>query len=425
MDMIRISTETLDDLHSRLTRVTLDLDSCMQSVRSVMGKIDRQSGANVQVPVSIGNRSYGVCISGGTAKEVLNNCTRAIGVCKESSHRLSAAVKNSSALFLDNEDSLIALFENTDEGSTSTNQGSGSSSGGGAGSEMEKNDFVSGMMDFLQKLLSMGDDGQKIFAAIMAAIRALGGSALSAQAIALSNMSLAEIISSSAGEALFGKMSGLAVASFLMKVATGVASDIESGLPADRIICNALGNTITGALTTIGGAVVGDVAATALMGALAAVPGLQPALPAISFVVYPLCNVIATMGIDAAMSMEVFGKPVSQHLNDAIYAAYNGITEGVQVAQEVFSTLSDYAQTGAEMIQQGVESVVDFAGDVVDSGVEFVNNVVDNSVEFVNDVVDSGVEFVNDVVDSGQEFISNVADGFTGLVNTGLSWLGA
>ena len=62
-------------------------------------------------------------------------------------------------------------------------------------SEEEKNSFVAGMMDFVQNLLSLGDDGQKIFDGLIAAIRAFGGTALSAELIALSNAGLSGAIS--------------------------------------------------------------------------------------------------------------------------------------------------------------------------------------------------------------------------------------
>lgn len=414
-DMIRVSTETLSDIVTKLNSLRSELQQQVGAVNSVMGRIDRASGSEVAVNISLGSRQSGVIISGGPVKTVLNNCVRAMRVCTEESSRLAGAVRNSSEMFTANERALIARFEGVEQGEASSHQttGSGAAADGGA-AEAEKNSFISGMMDFLQKLLSMGDDGQKIFQGIMAALRALGGSALPASVIAMSNMSLAELLSSSATDAMFGKMSGLSVAAFLMKVASGVASDIESGLPADRIVCNAIGNSITSAFTIVGGAVVGNAAATAITGAIAAIPGLQGVAAALAPVLYPVCNAAATMGIDALMSLEVGGQPVSQYVNDAIYAAYTGIQEGVQFAQEVISTVGDIAQTGADMIQQGVESVVDFAGDVVDSGAEFVSN-----------VVDSGTEFVNNITDTISDGVSAVTDGVSNLFSAGLSWLGA
>lgn len=412
-DMIRVSTDTLEDIQAKLNMVRRELESSCSAVRSWASRIDKKSGADVMVAVS------GKLLSSGDVKSVLESCNRALRTCEQESLRLTRAINASSTLFTSNENKLVSNFNGADEGSASTHQGGGDGGAAeeGGASEEEKSAFIAGMMDFLQNLLSMGDDGQKIFAGIMAAIRAFGGS-LSAQAMALSNMSLSAIMKSSAAEALFGKMSGLAVAAFVMKVATGVASDIQNGVAADRIVCNAIGNTVTAAITTIGGAVVGDVLATGILAAVAAIPGAQAAVVPLSYVVYPLCNAAATMGIDALMGMEVFGQPVSEYINDAVYAAYNGITEGIEYAKEAFSTIADYAQTGAEVIQQGFESAVDYASDVIDTGMEMVSDAIDNGKEFVNNAIDAGREAVSD-------FGETVYDGFSNIINGGLSWLGA
>ncbi|MBR4040327.1 MAG: hypothetical protein IKJ11_09580 [Clostridia bacterium] len=426
-ERIRISTEVLEDIQEKLEQLNSELQSNCSAVRLWADRIERQSGADLQISTGL------KVIGSGDARALLRKCDKALRLCEQESQRLTKAIGSGSTLFVDNENMLVSRFNNESMGDASGYQGTGGGGGtGGTGeenpvSEEEKNSFVAGMMDFVQNLLSLGDDGQKIFDGLIAAIRAFGGTALSAELIALSNAGLSGIAKNAALESLFGKMSGLSVAAFVLKVATGVASDIQNGVAPDRIACNAIGNTITAALTTVGGAVVGDLLTAGIVAAVGAI--CPPAAGPLTYVIRPLCNMVATMGIDALMGVEIFGKSVNEHINDAVYAAYNGIKDGIEYAKEAFNTLGDMAQTGAEMIQQGVESAIDFTSDVIDAGKEAISDAVDAGKEFMNNAIDNGKEFVNNAIDKGREAVSDfgeaIQDGITGFIDGGLSLLGA
>lgn len=412
---IRISTEALENIQAMLDELNSQLESNSSAVRSWADRIEKQSGAELKI--ATGSKMLG----NGDTRELLKKCDKALRLCEQESRRLTKAIGSGSTLFSDNENKLVARFNGEGMGEASGYQGGGNGSGGATGegnavSEEEKNSFVSGMMDFVQNLLSLGEDGQKIFDGLMAAIRAFGGASLSAELIALSNAGLSGIAQNAALESLFGKMSGLSIASFVLKVASGVASDIQNGVAPDRIACNAIGNTITAALTTVGGAVVGDLLTAGIIAAVGAI--CPPAAGPLTYVVRPLCNMLATMGVEALMGMEIFGKSVNEHINDAVYAAYNGIKDGLEYTKEVFNTIGDMAQTGAEVIQQGFENAVDFAEDVIDTGKEVISNAVESGREFVENAYEAGKDAVKDFGEAVQDGISDFFEG-------GLSLLGA
>lgn len=237
--------------------------------------------------------------------------------------------------------------------------------------------------------MSLGADGEKILTAIWAAIRAIFGNKLPAELYKFASMPIGELMKATVKDGFLGKLTGLDIAAFIGKVGLNLITDINAGLPADRILCNAVANALMATLSTVGGAVLGDLGATALAGVVSAVPGLQATVPFVAAISRPILRMVATYGIETALGMKIDGKPVSEHIKDGIYNAYKGISEAIPHVQEAISTISEYAQTGAEMIRDGVENVVDTASDMISDGISTIQDGISNIQDGVSDFVDT------------------------------------
>lgn len=413
-DTLRVSTETLESLQLQLRQICSQLETRCSAVNAITSRITEEAGSDIRVPLNI-RLSVDAKIGSGDVKTVLERCRSALQACAVRSNRLSGAVAKVSDDFVANEKAIAARFSGSSSGETSGLENGGAAAGAQGAQSGEESGVMAWlrenmpwMADLMKVLLSLGDDAETIFGAIMAGIRALGKNMLSAQAIASTHMTFGQFISSSSANALLKEMSGLAIAAFVMNIGAGIISDVSAGLPADRVLTNVLANTLLSAATIVGGAVLGDGLATLVMGGLAMIPGLQPALPLISFVVYPVCNIAMTKGIEALLSLEIGGKPMTDYVKDAFYDAYKGIGESVQRAGEALSTVSDMLQSGAEFVQDTVNDGIEFVQETVNEGIDFVQATVNEGIEFVQDTVNDGIEFVQDTVSDAAEFVDSL-----------------
>lgn len=405
-DMIRVSTDTLEDLQARLRTLQGRIGSEAGAVQALAGRIDQACGANVAVSIKLPGQ--------GTANNVqaaLDACVRALRLCSEESLRIRSAVGGASSLFLQNERELTRSFNGENIGVSgedvlpegATQPLMGTAAEGGLMDWLREN--MPGMADFLAKLMSMGEKGESIFKMLMSIMRALGGEGLSAEALFYSNMSPFQLAKQASASALFEDLSKLEILSFVMEVASGLVSDISSGVEADRVVTNAISNTLIAALKTVGAKVVGDAVATALVAAIGSIPGAQPAIPLVTAIAYPACRFAAAYGFDALMNLNIKGQPISEYIKDGVYNAYKGIGEAVEFAKEAFNTIGEYAQTGAEMIWDGVQD----AGEAIAEGWENTKEAVQDGLDAMREAAQDGLEKAQEFFDNGWDFIRDSA----------------
>lgn len=405
-DMIRVSTDTLEDLQARLRTLQGRIGSEAGAVQALAGRIDQACGANVAVSIKLPGQ--------GTANNVqaaLDACVRALRLCSEESLRIRSAVGGASSLFLQNERELTRSFNGENigvsgedvlpEGATQPLMGTAA---GGTWLDWLKQNYPE-FAQLFETLANLGADGVKLYEYLKNAVKMMFNIDLPSDMLKLFSQPASDVLQSSLGQALFGNLSALDVVSFIASVGADLASDISKGLPADRIICNAVANTLVSAVVTVGGAVGGDLLAKGLGAAVSAIPGLQAVGPLVATVTSPLLQVAVTHGIDALVNMKIGDQTVTQYVQDFVYNAYKGAGEAVEFAKETFNYISDCVQTGAEMIWDGVQD----AGEAIAEGWENTKEAVQDGLDAMRDMAQDGLEKAQEFFDNGWDFIRDSA----------------